>query len=134
MRLRRRHGAVVAEVKTLSALRSFMWAVVSLQCTVRKHPRNIKISNLIPNLEATESFKYRFLNFNNFSRTDLVPNLILLKNSGAKKRKALGFPLGATQELFKCQTQSGGGCLTIYLIYGLKRNLDHFKENPNALG
>ena len=33
----------VAVAKILPALRSFMWAVVSLQCTVRTHPKIIRI-------------------------------------------------------------------------------------------
>ena len=56
------------------------------------------------------------------------------QNSGAKKEKAPGLPLGPTQELLTCQTQPGGGCLTIYLTYGIKCDLDHFKENPSTLG
>ena len=114
MGLKRRQGAVVAGAKILPALRSFMWAVVSLQCTVRTHPRRIRIFNSIPSKEAPKSFKYMFLHFYNFPRTDLVPNLMLPQNSDAKKGKAPGFPHGPTRELLTCQTQSGGGCLTIY--------------------
>ena len=40
--------------------------------------------------------------------------LDIAKNSDSLKGKAPGFPHGPTQELLKCQTQSGGGCLTIY--------------------
>ena len=65
--------------------------------------------------------------------TYLVLNLILPQNSDAKKEKAPGFPLGPTQELLKCQTQSGGKCLAIYKEYGPERNMDHFKEKTPAL-
>ena len=41
------HVAVVAGAKILLALRSFMWAVVSLQCTVRTRPRTTKTSSSI---------------------------------------------------------------------------------------
>ena len=100
--------------KIFPALRSFMWVVVSLQCIVRIRPRTIKIFNSILTQEAPKSLKYLFFNLNNFLRPDLVPNLILPKNSDTKKGKAPGFPHGTTQGLFTCQTQSGGGCLTIY--------------------
>ena len=59
------HGAVVAGERTLLVLRSFMWAVVSLQCTVRTCPRIIKIIKSIPNGEATKAFYNLFLNLNN---------------------------------------------------------------------
>ena len=46
-------------------------------------PKIIKTFNSIPNKEAMKLFKYVFLNSSNFSRTDLVPNLIIPQNFDA---------------------------------------------------